>query len=140
MPVLAIILFALVEFGLMLNNQVAIVNASRDGARVAALQNGDPNQTTDVQTAVSDAEKPLIGCATAAPAISSATNSLGGGQIATWSVKVSCKYTPITPLGSILALIPGGKAGSSSCTGGGYTICQTTTMRDPSCNQPSCSP
>ena len=141
-PVLALALFGLIEFGLMLNNQVAMVNASRDGARVAALLSGDPSQVTSVQTAVAAALKPVISCNSTAgsPAITSTNNALGGAQVASWSVTVACLYTPITPLGSILGLFPGGGTGSSSCSGGGYTICETTTMRDPFCNRPSCNP
>jgi len=156
-PILAVALFALVEFGLMLNDQVAVVNASRDGARVAVLLSGDANQTLYVQQAVCQAELPIISHATGSapnctadppgptpgcslPTISSTTSSLGGSQIASWSVYVACTYTPFTPLSTLLGLFSGGSSGSSPCSGGGYNICSTTTMRDTSCNQPSCSP
>jgi Flp pilus assembly protein TadG len=140
-PILALVLFALIEFGLMMNNQVAIVNASRDGARVAALLSGDPAQTTNVQTAVTQAWQPTINCALTAgsPAITSTTNALGGTQTASWTVLVGCTYTAFTPLGSLLNLFSGSH-GASPCSGGGYTICASTTMRDPSCNRPSCTP
>jgi len=139
-PVLALALFGLIEFGLMLNNQVAIVNASRDGARVAALLSGDPSQTTSVQTAVDQAWQPTISCALtqSSPAISSSANSLGGTQVASWTVQVGCTYTPFTPLGTLLNLFSTSH-GASPCGGSGYTICASTTMRDPSCNRPSCA-
>lgn len=139
MPALAVILFALAEFGVMLNDQVAIVNAARDGARVAVLQEGDPNQTTNVQNAVSAAEQPLISCpiASGSPAISSTTS---GGTVKSWTVTVTCRYSPITPLSAIIALIPGGTEGNSSCTGGGLAICETTTMRGFNCSPPLCTP
>jgi Flp pilus assembly protein TadG len=138
-PLLAMVLFALIEFGLMLNNQVAIVNASRDGARVAALLSGDPSQTASVQTAVQHAEQPLISCSAATPTMTSTSNALGGSATASWAVTASCTYTPFTPLGTILSLFSGSQ-GSSPCSGGGYNICATTSMRDPTCNQPSCHP
>jgi Flp pilus assembly protein TadG len=140
-PVLALALFALIEFGLMLNNQVAVQNAARDGARVAALMSGDPNQSTDVTTAVSAALQPTINCPlnTGSPSLSSSTNSLGGSQVASWTVMVACTYTPITPLGPLMNLFHG-STGSSPCSGGGYTICDSVTMRDPSCNLTSCQP
>jgi Flp pilus assembly protein TadG len=138
LPVLAVVLFALAEFGLMLNDQISIVNASRDGARVAVLQEGDPNQSSNVSTAVSNAEKPLISCANAAgsPAITSTTS---GSTVQSWTVTVTCTYTPVTPLAAIFGLA-GGSTGSSSCSGGGLTICETTTMRGFNCNPPSCTP
>ena len=154
-PVMAVVLFGLIEFGLMLNAQISVVNASRDGARVAALLSGDPTQTSSVNSAVCQAEQPIItnstgsancqggsptypaGCV--APTITSSTNAFGGSTTSSWSVQVKCTYTPFTPLGSLLGLLPG-SSGSSPCSGGGYTICATTTMRDPSCNRPTCAP
>jgi Flp pilus assembly protein TadG len=138
LPVLAVVLFALAEFGLMLNNQITVVNASRDGARVAVLQEGDPNQATNVQTAVNAAEQPLISCANAAGS-PSITSSAGGGTVKSWTVTVTCNYTPVTPLSAILGLV-GGSTPSSSCSGGGLTICESTTMRGFNCNPPSCTP
>jgi Flp pilus assembly protein TadG len=136
MPVLALILFGLAELGIALNNQVAIVNASRDGARVAALQGiGDANFTTDVQAAVSNAVQPLISCPldTGTPVITSSTNGLGGTQVASWTVQVSCTYAPLTPLGSLFGLF--GRSTTST-----YGISRTTTMRDSYCLPSSCSP
>ncbi len=139
LPVLLLLLFALAEFGLMLNDQVSVANAARDGARVAALQgSGDPNLATDVQTAVSDALKPLIpsslvnSCSTT---LTNSPNSVSGGaaQIASWTVSVSCPYTPITPLGSVFSLV----GASSSST---YPIVKATTMRDTYCFRPTCYP
>lgn len=136
MPVLALILFGLAELGIALNNQVAIVNASRDGARVAALQGiADPNFTTDIQAAVANAEQPLISCSPNAgsPAVTSSANALGGTQVATWTVAVSCTYTPVTPLGSLVSLFHGSMAST-------FQVSSTTTMRDSYCLRTSCYP
>jgi Flp pilus assembly protein TadG len=139
LPMLALILFALTELALMLNDQVSVANAARDGARVAALQgNGDPNLTTDVQTAVDDALKPLIPSSlldSCTSSLSSNTNSGPGdaNKIASWTVNVTCPYTPITPLGSLFTLV-GSSIGSS------FQIIKATTMRDTACFRPSCYP
>ena len=139
LPVLMLILFALAEFGLMLNDQVSIANAARDGARVAALQgSGDPNLTSDVQTAVNDALTPLIPSSLASSCSSSLTsnaNSGSGGssQIASWTVSVTCPYSPITPLGSLFSLV--GATGAST-----YSIVKSVTMRDTYCFRPTCYP
>jgi Flp pilus assembly protein TadG len=138
LPVL-LILFALAEFGLMLNDQVSVANAARDGARVAALQgSGDPNLTTDVQTAVSDALQPLIPSTLAnscSSSLASNANSGSGGasQVGSWTVTVTCPYTPITPLGSIFSLV-------GATTGSTYQIIKATTMRDTYCFRPTCYP
>lgn len=136
-PVLAMILFVGTELGFMLDDQVSVVNASRDGARVAALQgSGDPNLSTDVQTAVTHALTPLAPATLANSCSSSTTsaNSAAGGQIATWTVTVTCTYTPVTPLAPIFALYRLTGAQTS------YQIRQSTTMRDTYCFRPGCYP
>ncbi len=139
LPVLILILFALAEFGLMMNDQVSVANAARDGARVAALQgSGDPNLTTDVQTAVTDALAPLVPSSLASScssSLSSNANSGSGGtsQVGSWTVTVTCPYSPITPLGSIFSLV--GATGSST-----YPIVKSVTMRDTYCFRPTCYP
>jgi Flp pilus assembly protein TadG len=46
MPILLLLVFGVVEFGFMLNRDMVIGNASRDGARVASL-NGSYTEITD---------------------------------------------------------------------------------------------
>ena len=138
MPVLSMILFVGTELGIMLDDQVSVVNASRDGARVAALQGaGDPNLSADIQTAVTHALTPLAPSSLANSCTTAVTNAAaggGGGQIATWTVTVSCTYTPVTPLAPIFALYHLTGAQSS------YQIRQSTTMRDTYCFRPGCYP
>jgi Flp pilus assembly protein TadG len=137
-PLLAIILFVGTELGFMLDDQVSVVNASRDGARVAALQgSGDPNLNSDVQTAVTHALTPLAPATLADSCTSSLTSTASGasgGQIATWTVTVTCTYYPVTPLAPIFALYRLTGAQTS------YQIQQSTTMRDTYCFRPGCYP
>lgn len=135
-PVLAIILFSLTEFGFMLNDQISVVNAARNGARIAAIDGTSPSQATDVQAAVSQAANRLIGCTLANPTIASVPNSNGSGsssQAAAWTVTASCTYSPITPLAPLFRL-----AGAGTTLN--YSISQSSTMRDISCNRPTCNP
>lgn len=144
LPLLALIVFGMIEFGFMLNDQIWVVQAARDGARVAAEDGvGSPNQASDVYTAVNQSNGSVIpsgNCALTSPTEQGAgitpnynTNSAGSADtVASWTVDVSCSYTPITPLGSLLKYFGGGSSG--------FTIEQKITMRDLACNQPTCNP
>lgn len=127
MPILAMVLFALADLGFMLNDQVAIVNAARNGARVAAVTNGD---STAVTTAVSHSANAPIRCALGNTTISSTVPSGTQPPGTSWTVTVDCVYTPITPLGSLFALFGGSSPN--------YTITQAATMKDANCLPPSC--
>ena len=136
LPILVIILFATAEFGFALNNQVAMVAAARNGARVAALEGvGSPTLQADVQQAVQDgARSLLVSCPIVTPITpqQNAPSSGGGGQVGSWTVTAQCTYTAVTPLSGLLSLI------SSSLAIG--PISYSVTMRDTSCNPPTCTP
>src|SRR5204862_2571265 len=46
LPVLALILFAVLQFGIALNNYVTLTDAARAGARRAAVSSQDPDRDT----------------------------------------------------------------------------------------------
>jgi Flp pilus assembly protein TadG len=52
LPVLALILFAVIQFGIVFNNYVTLTDATRAGARKAAVSRDDPNRDADVMAAV----------------------------------------------------------------------------------------
>jgi Flp pilus assembly protein TadG len=52
LPVLALILFAVIQFGIVFNNYVTLTDATRAGARRAAVSRQDPNRDSVVISAV----------------------------------------------------------------------------------------
>jgi Flp pilus assembly protein TadG len=52
LPILALLLFAVIQFGIVFNNYVTLTDATRAGARKAAVSRQDPNRSSVVITAV----------------------------------------------------------------------------------------
>ena len=59
LPVLALILFAVLQFGIVFNNYVTLTDAARAGARRAAVSRQDPNRDSAVITAVKNSASDL---------------------------------------------------------------------------------
>lgn len=71
LPVLMVILFGIIQFGLTFNNYVALTDAVRAGARTAAVSAQSPNPvgttTTRVKTASGDLNSAKVGVTVSAP-------------------------------------------------------------------------
>ena len=61
LPVLALLLFAVIQFGIVFNNYVTLTDATRAGARKAAVSRDDPNRDADVMAAVRSSASNLDG-------------------------------------------------------------------------------
>jgi Flp pilus assembly protein TadG len=59
LPVLALILFAVIQFGIVFNNYVTLTDATRAGARRAAVSRQDPNRDSTVIAAVRNSASDL---------------------------------------------------------------------------------
>jgi Flp pilus assembly protein TadG len=59
LPILALILFAVIQFGIVFNNYVTLTDATRAGARKAAVSRQDPNHDQDVIAAVRNSASDL---------------------------------------------------------------------------------
>jgi Flp pilus assembly protein TadG len=111
LPLLLLLICGIVDFGRLLNVQLTLSAAAREGARWAAL--GQSGVAARV--------------ATAAPGLSpavSATSCPSGaaiGQNAT--VTATLTYTFITPIGSVAALFGNSFPGSVTVTGQGVMRC-----------------
>jgi Flp pilus assembly protein TadG len=55
LPLLALILFAIIQFGIAFNNYLALTDAVRAGAREAAVSRAAPDPTAQAEDAVRDA-------------------------------------------------------------------------------------
>jgi Flp pilus assembly protein TadG len=107
LPVFLILVFGILEFGVIMMDQIHLTNAANDGARVGAVKNG-----TDVQaiSAASSSVGGVVSCPAGTP-----TASRTGTNPIQLTVTVTCSYSPITPLGGLLSslVISSGLSGTA---------------------------
>ena len=107
LPVMLLMLFALVDFGRAFYTWLLVTNAAREGARVAATQQG----TTAVQTRINDA----LGGLDAAELSITLTNVQGPRGEAV-EVDLEYNFVFVTPVGNILTLVSGGTLDTPAIT------------------------
>ena len=71
LPVLALLLFAVIQFGIVFNSYVTLTDATRAGARRAAVSREDPNRNSAVIAAVQNSASDLDGSKLSVPPPSS---------------------------------------------------------------------
>jgi Flp pilus assembly protein TadG len=96
LPVLALILFAVIQFGIVFNNYVTLTDATRAGARRAAVSRQDPNHDAAVIAAVRSSASNLDSSKLSVPPPSSTWQS--GGDV---TVTASYPYS-ISLLGMVV--------------------------------------
>ena len=90
LPVLMMILFGIIEFGLALHRQAILTNASREGARLGIVQSVPPITTAAVNTKIND----YLGPAGIAPGTVARTIVGAGGVTGTpVTVTLTLPYT-----------------------------------------------
>jgi len=75
LPVLALILFAVIQFGIVFNNYITLTDATRAGARKAAVSRQDANRNSDVVTAVRSSASGITASKLSVPPPTSTWNS-----------------------------------------------------------------
>ncbi|MGC9668324.1 TadE/TadG family type IV pilus assembly protein [Planosporangium sp. 12N6] len=111
LPLLLFIMFGVIDFGRMLNAQITLTEAAREGARAAAL-----GQSADARVrAATPNLSGVTSTVTACPA--------GGSATADAAVTASVNFTFVTPLAALAPMF-GSKAGRSvTLTGKGIMPC-----------------
>ena len=71
LPALALVLFAIIQFGLVFKDYLALTDAARAGSRKAAVSRHDPNRVGTVQAAVRSAGADLDGTKLSVQVVSS---------------------------------------------------------------------
>jgi Flp pilus assembly protein TadG len=117
LPVLLLLVLGIVDFGRMLDWQIKLSGAAREGARWVALGQGDP--TNRVRTATGDPASASVAVSyTACPS----PPPTGASSVNT-TVTATRAYTLLTPLRTISGLFGGGLPGSITLTGKGVMRC-----------------
>ncbi len=114
LPVLLFLVFAIIDFGRMLNAQITLTEAAREGARAAAFNQNANNQ---VQAAAGTLTGVSTTVNTACPANASLTDNA--------TVTATYTFTFITPVPGLASLLGGTINGTKTMTGKGVMPCRT---------------
>jgi len=98
LPILALLLFGIIEFSLLLYNQQVITNASREGARFAVNPIPKIEQASEIETIVEDyISDRLISFGNNQNALVIQVNGLGGNAGSNLTVTVTYEYGFLIP-------------------------------------------
>ena len=117
LPVVLLLVCGIVDFGRMLDIQITLTNAAREGARWVALGQGDPRTRVDSALGGQIAPGDVAVAWSACPANPSVTNPTNT------TVRLTSTYTLITPLSALAGLFGGGFPGSVPMAGQGVMRC-----------------
>jgi Flp pilus assembly protein TadG len=102
-PVLVLVVFGIVQFGVLYNSYIQLTNAANTGARLFSIERGQANPCQDVLTAVDNAAASLNN-STLIVTMTSYTATSGAGSLSTttWTgnstsnpvAASSCPWTP----------------------------------------------
>ncbi|HET9517712.1 MAG TPA: TadE family protein [Actinoplanes sp.] len=110
LPLLLLVLFGVIDFGRMLNTQITLTEAAREGARASAL-GLDPQARID-QT--------VNGLTIASTTVTSCpTDDLSADA----TIVLSHNFLPVTPVGSLLSYFGGQGDGTVTITAQGVMPC-----------------
>jgi Flp pilus assembly protein TadG len=101
LPLLLLILFGIIDFGLMLNRQILLTEAAREGARAAALGGSDD----DVNAAIA---RVLGSTPPTATSVQRCPADLASAHDAAATVELRYRYAAETPLGSMMLIFGSG--------------------------------
>jgi TadE-like protein len=111
LPLLLLILFGIIDFGLALNRQILLTEAAREGARAAAL-----GRAGDVDAIVTR----IIGEQPSVSVTPCPVNPAPGDDA---TVELGYSYATKTPLGTVMLLFGQGSTGSFELTATGVMPC-----------------
>ncbi|NIF56577.1 pilus assembly protein [Burkholderia sp. Ax-1724] len=94
LPILLLVVFGIIEFGLVLYDTAIITNAAREGARAGIVLTNPRPSTTDITNVVTNyTSSYLISFAAQKPTPSVSVTNAGGGFGTALAVKVSYTFT-----------------------------------------------
>jgi Flp pilus assembly protein TadG len=115
LPLVLLLVCGIVDFGRILNMQITLSGAAREGARWVALGQGNP--TTRVTLAVAGTMPAPAVAWTACPANPPPSST------ANTTVTVTRTYSMLTPLNALSGLLGGALPGTITVTGTGVMRC-----------------
>lgn len=108
LPLFLVLLFGLVDFGRAFFSWMVVTNAAREGARAGAVQKDWPAMQTAIYNSMCNPYPD--NCSLETSKLTLTPTGVNGPRGSEVSVKISYAFAYATPLGDILALIPGSTA------------------------------
>lgn len=117
LPLLLLLVFGIIDFGRMLNAQIGVTEAAREGARAAVIQNSQAAAEARIAKVVSGATVTVLPDSTPCDGTAVGTDA---------TVTVATTFSFITPVGAIASLFAGsgGFGGNVTLTGTGVMPCR----------------
>ncbi|MEV4412456.1 TadE/TadG family type IV pilus assembly protein [Catellatospora sp. NPDC049609] len=116
LPVLLLLVFGIIDFGRMLNAQISVTEAAREGARAAVVDSTSSTAAQDrIDLINSDYEVVAAESTTCASTSAPGDNAL---------VVVEYDFTWVTPMGALAAFFGGGPFGTVTIEGKGVMPCR----------------
>jgi Flp pilus assembly protein TadG len=122
LPLLVLLVFGIIDFGRMLNAQITVTEAAREGARAASLSQG-----ANAAAVEADARARVDRVAAGFDATTAVqSNCLGSPTVGDdAAVRVTYRFRFATPVGFLAGLLPNGTAdGSLALTSTGVMPCR----------------
>jgi Flp pilus assembly protein TadG len=110
LPLLLLMLFGIIDFGRMLNTQITLTEAAREGARAAALGFDPGARVTRTANGTTLASTVVTACP-------------GGDLSADAVVALSHAFRPVTPIGPLMGFFGGDGDGTLTITARGVMPC-----------------
>jgi Flp pilus assembly protein TadG len=110
LPLLLLVLFGVIDFGRMLNTQITLTEAAREGSRAAALGFDPGARVTRTANGISLASTVVTACP-------------GDDLSADAEVALSHAFRPVTPLGPLMGFFGGAEDGTLTITARGVMPC-----------------
>ena len=110
LPLLLLLLFGIVDFGLMLNSQIVVTSAAREGARAYVFTGSE----TTAKARVASASSNLSGT------VNATVTPCTGGQV---TVVTTYEYSFVTPLSAVAGFFDGDLDDTVTLTGKGVMSC-----------------
>lgn len=117
MPLLLLIIFGILDFGLLLNAQIGVTEAAREGARAATVDTSNSSAAQDRVSLINTGYLVDTG----------ASNACGSSPAPGDDAVVVVKYrhTWLTPIGGLISIFGGGTYGNYvDLTGTGVMPCR----------------
>jgi Flp pilus assembly protein TadG len=121
LPIFLLLLFALVDFGRAFFTWQIVTNASREGARAAAVQSDAATVNTKIYSSFCSSWPSTSSCAIDTSKLSVTKTNVQGARGSEVKIALSYNFNFVTPIGPILGLF----GGSISAP----TIASTSSMR-----------
>lgn len=110
LPLLLVLLFGVIDFGRLLNAQIMLTEAAREGARAAAMGHAAGPRVTRAAGGTTVTTRTITACP-------------GGDTTADAVVVLTHDFTPVTPLAALTSLAGGTVDGAVTVTAQGVMPC-----------------